>query len=82
MLKNVAKKSSLIAANFFQKKINKHLNKMHSAKPNGIHNIRLLLKKKINVVTFPIGPKSDLISKMVDQIKDVKVKSKQLNEEI
>ena len=29
-----------------------------------------------------IGPKSDLISKMVDQIKDVKVKSKQLNEEI
>ena len=78
----MAKKSSLIDAHFFQKKINRHLYTMLSAYPNGIANIRLWRIEKSSDKKLPTGPKSDLISNIVELMNDEKAKCKQLNEKI
>ena len=58
----------MIEAHFFQRKSNRHLYKILSAYPNGIANIRLWRIEKSSDKKLPTGPKSDLISKIVENI--------------
>ena len=57
-LKKVAKKSSSIIANFLQKKISEHLNKMHSAYPRQVSTAVVLCQ--LTITRFPgLGPVSN-----------------------